>query len=118
MASAVDNRSPLSGVATYEAMVARQWSGERPEIQKTERAGDENETQVPRRPAGKGFGALRLRRGRASSPAPPIDPKPGGPERAAIDELAPWSSHERRARAMDRLDPFEVTMLRGCSGIA
>ena len=28
----------------------------------------------------------------------------------AIDELAPGSSHERQARAMDRLDPFEVTM--------
>ena len=33
----------------------------------------------------------------------------------AIDELAPGSSYERQARAMDRLDPFEVTMLRGAA---
>ena len=36
---------------------------ERPEMQKIERAGDENETQVPRRL--RTAGALRLRRGRA-----------------------------------------------------
>ena len=36
---------------------------ERPEMQKIERAGDENETQVPRRL--RTAGAFRLRRGRA-----------------------------------------------------
>ena len=39
------------------------YGAERPEIQKIERAGDENETQVPRRL--RTAGALRLRRGRA-----------------------------------------------------